>query len=250
MNMTKMMAATMAKWLPVLIDAAFPRRCPVCGEPARPTGHTICTDCLPRLDLVREPRCMKCGRELSDETERLCAECTVRERSFVRGLALLHYDDIMRRTVGQIKYGNRREYIEPLARLMYLKFCRELQSMDPDCLIPVPVHRSRLRRRGFNQAALLAHALGAQAGLPVREDILFRSRRTEAQKELSPDERIRNLSEAFSACIADEGSTPGRVVLVDDIYTTGSTIEACARALRAAGVGQVYFLALCIVPVA
>lgn len=232
-----------------LTDAAFPRRCPVCGELVTPTGRSICAGCLPKLDFVREPRCLRCGRTVSDEAQRLCENCGSRESSFEAGLALFNYDDVMRHTVAQIKYGNRREYIAPLARMMYLKFRGQLREMEADCLVPVPVHPARRRSRGFNQAELLAREIGAQADLPVQTALLYRHRRTEAQKDLSQEERIANLSEAFRADAEKiEALSARTVILVDDIYTTGSTAEACSRVLKAAGVRRVFLLNLCIVP--
>ena len=231
----------------ILTDAVFPRRCPVCGEivPLGTPGG-ICAACLPKLDLVKGAVCMKCGRELSDASEKYCSDCRKRPKSFAYGCALCNYDDIMQHAVTRIKYANRREYIAPLAGLFAACCADVIRGMDADCLVPVPIHPERRRRRGFNQAELLAEALGGRLGIPVRTDILFRSRRTEPQKELSPDERIRNLLTAFSA---PEGAAAGLdVILVDDIYTTGSTIEACTRVLQRAGAGKVYFLALCIVP--
>lgn len=232
-----------------LTDAAFPRRCPVCGELVTPAGRSICAVCLPKLDFVREPRCLRCGRTVSDETQQFCRNCSGRASSFEAGLALFNYDDVMRHTVAQIKYGNRREYIAPLARMMYLKFKQQLREMEADCLVPVPVHPARRRSRGFNQAELLAREIGMQVELPVQTALLYRWRKTEAQKDLSQEERVANLSEAFRADTERiEALSVRTVILVDDIYTTGSTAEACSRVLKAAGVRRVFLLNLCIVP--
>lgn len=188
---------------------------------------------------------MKCGKGLTDELEAFCAGCASGERSFEYGTALLYYDDIMRNTVSRIKYGNRREYIRPLAKMFWLRWGKVLREMKADCLVPVPIHPSRLKKRGFNQAELLARELGALSGIPVRTDILFRERKTEAQKELTPDQRIRNLQKAFRA--DPQKADVSSAILVDDIYTTGSTAEACTRALKEAGVKKVYTACLCIV---
>ena len=189
---------------------------------------------------------MKCGKSVEDAAEAFCHDCAAGGKSFEYGVALLNYDDVMRRAVSRIKYNNRREYIKPFAKMFWMRWGRTIAEMEADCLVPVPLHRSRYRRRGFNQAELLARELGALSGIPVRTDILFRERKTEAQKELTPDQRIRNLQKAFRA--DPEKTDVSSVILVDDIYTTGSTAEACTRALKEAGVRKVYTACLCIVP--
>lgn len=178
--------------------------------------------------------------------EAYCPDCRGREKSFVAGFPLCDYDDVMQRAVTRIKYGNRREYLRPFAALLAERHGRELKALGADCLVPVPVHPSRLRTRGFNQAEFFARELSGHLGIPVRTDLLFRTRKTEAQKELTPDERVRNLSSAFTADL--KGEKMGTVILADDIYTTGSTVEACSRALRAAGVPRIFYVSICIVP--
>lgn len=234
------------KVMDVVTDALFPLRCPICGELPSEEGRRICEACFLKLRFVREPRCMVCGRTVIDEAGRTCAECEKNTRNFSRGCALLEYDDVMRRVVSEIKYNNRRSYVEPFGKLFFLRYGKEICSMGADCLIPVPLHRSRQRSRGFNQAELLAREIGRHAGIPVRTDLLFRTKKTEAQKSLGREERIRNLSEAFSFRIQEK--MPQKAILVDDIYTTGSTVEACARVLKRAGICEIFFLSLCIVP--
>ncbi len=209
-----------------------------------PAGYLVCRTCFPKLPFVAAPVCLKCGRTVQDEGEALCSDCRAREKSFEYGIALMDYDDVMRRAVGQIKYNNRREYVRPFAKMFWMKHGRDIRAMGADCLVPVPVHPERLRKRGFNQAELLARELGAYAGIPVRTDLLYREKRTEAQKGLAPDERIRNLERAFAA--RTSGPEVTSVILVDDIYTTGSTAEACTRVLKGAGVSKVWVLCLCI----
>lgn len=224
----------------------YPRHCPVCGEIASPPGRLVCDPCLSKIPYIETPRCLKCGRHIEDQAERLCPDCTVREKSFSYGISLCDYDDLMQRVVTDIKYRNRREYILPLAALFWRRHGKELLHMNADALVPVPVHPSRRRMRGFNQAELLAAELSRFSGIPLRPELLVRSRKTEAQKELTPDERVHNLSEAFHADPLPDDVR--RIILVDDIYTTGSTVEACTRCLLSAGAGTVFFAALCIVP--
>ena len=230
------------------LSLLFPRRCPVCGEIVTPKGQRICPPCVKKLDFVREPRCMKCGRSIDEEESRYCHSCETRERHFEKNLALLFYDDCMRRCMAAVKYHHKKEYLAPLGHLLALKFSEELRRFEADCLLPVPLHRSRRRIRGFNQAEELARELARETGIPLFTDVLLREKKTVAQKSLGADARIRNLASAFRA---EEGLVRERkirrVILVDDIYTTGSTLEACSQVLRAAGVERVLCICLCIV---
>lgn len=228
----------------ILWDALFPRRCPVCGDIVMPRGNLICPACLGRLSFVNSPVCKKCGKEVSSETAEYCYDCSRHRRTFDHGIALLNYNEVAGSSMAAIKYKNKREYLDYYASEAVKRCKDELALMNADCLIPVPVHPARYRARGFNQAFILAQKLGQEMKLPVCPDILKRSKNTEPQKTLGPSGRLKNLEKAFKAEAVPDGIE--RVILVDDIYTTGSTIEACARVLKAAGVKKVYFFAVCI----
>lgn len=227
-----------------IIDSVFPRRCPVC-EGIVERGHTICKSCIKRLSLVKEPICMRCGREVPSETDEYCFDCSQREKSFEYGRALLNYDELSRHIAVQIKYKNKREYVEPFAKMIAARYKKQIALMRADCLIPVPVHPARFRKRGYNQAELLANGISKIIKVPVRSDILIRRKNTLAQKELSPEERLKNLKSAFAISDKYAGDIK-TAIIIDDIYTTGSTIEACTRVLKQAGVLRVYYLSMCI----
>lgn len=225
-------------------DILFPRRCPVCDDIVLPRGGFICPECVKRLSFVKGPVCKKCGKEVFSDTVEYCFDCTKHKRSFESGRALVNYNEAARNSMVKIKYKNKREYLDFYIEAMCLRYGKIIARMRADALVPVPVHPSRMKTRGYNQAELLARGIGRELGIPVCADLLLRSRKTAPQKELNPAERLKNLEEAFEA-----GSIPsgiGTVILVDDIYTTGSTIEACTRALKRMGVKKVYFLAICI----
>ena len=150
----------------------------------------------------------------------------------------------MRASISRFKYHNRREYADFYAEELLRAYGRMLRSWQPDALIPVPLHKSRMRKRGFNQAALVAERMGERLGIPVEEKLLIRVKKTSPQKELNDSARRENLKNAFQLCGNDVKLK--RVVLIDDIYTTGSTLDAAAAALLAAGVEKVYFLSICI----
>lgn len=224
-------------------DLLFPRRCPVCGGVAMPKGRLICPACLKRLSFVSSPACMKCGKEIGSREQEYCADCIRRKKSFTRGFALLNYDSRAAASMAAVKYHNKREYLDFYARAAALRFGKQFRQAGIQVIVPVPVHASRLKARGFNQAAVLAEKLSAELGIPW-EELLIRVKKTDPQKSLGSAERLKNLRGAFEA--EQEAGKWERVLLVDDIYTTGSTAEICSRALLKTGVKQVFVFAVCI----
>ncbi len=160
--------------------------------------------------------------------------------------ALLNYNEISARSMAQIKYQNRREYLDYYSEEMVRRLGHRISRMKAQFLVPVPVHPARKRQRGYNQAEELAVRLGKLTGIPVCTQALVRIKKTAPQKELTAGERLKNLEKAFA--VRKEFLPPGTdgVILVDDIYTTGSTAEACSRVLKSAGAGRVYILSVCI----
>lgn len=235
------------------IDLLYPRRCPVCGDIVNGVFHSrragdvsryICPGCVKKLSPVKQPVCKKCGKEVFSDRQEYCLDCTRHPKSFEEGRALFHYNEAARDSVTAIKYKNRREYLDFYSEAMARRYGALVERWRPEVLVPVPVHPSRRRQRGFNQAEELAVRLGRLLDIPVESRLLVRSKRTAAQYGLSAAERLRNLQRAFSICPGVR--IPESVVLVDDIYTTGSTVEACTRVLKAAGVRRVYVLTICI----
>lgn len=224
-------------------DLLFPRRCPVCGGVAMPKGRLICPACLKQLSFVSSPACMKCGKEIGSREQEYCADCIRRKKSFTRGFALLNYDSRAAVSMAAVKYHNKREYLDFYARAAALRFKKQFRQAGIQVIVPVPVHASRLKTRGFNQAAVLAEKLSAELGIPW-EELLNRVKKTDPQKSLGSAERLKNLRGAFEA--EQEAGKWERVLLVDDIYTTGSTAEICSRALLKTGVKQVFVFAVCI----
>lgn len=227
-----------------LVELLFPRRCPVCGEIVEPLGALICPECVHKLEPVKQPTCRKCGKEVFSEQEEYCMDCKRHSRSFESGVALFRYNEAARRSMAAIKYKNKREYLDFYASAMAYRYQKTVKHWGASVLVPVPVHPSRRRKRGFNQAEELAQRLSRHWGIPVESRLLQRSRKTAPQRDLNPQERLRNLQEAFR--VDRSRKIPECVILVDDIYTTGSTMEACSRVLMAAGVRKVYFVVICI----
>lgn len=233
------------KWAAdVGVDVLFPRRCPVCEGIVIPFGDLICPGCVGRLSLVRQPVCKTCGKEVESDRVEYCFDCTRYRRGFERNMALLNYNEAASRSMAAVKYRNRREYLDFYGQAICLKYGKILKRLHPDGVVPVPVHSSRKKIRGFNQAEILAKHISDNLEIPIYPDALKRIKKTAPQKELNPSQRLRNLKEAFAP-----GQLPGgacTVILVDDIYTTGSTLEACTGVLKQMGVSRVYGVTVCV----
>ena len=228
----------------MILDLIYPRRCPVCGG-VLPFGESgACPDCAGELSFVAQPACMGCGKELGQSgpgrfsQEEYCPDCLRCRRSFSGGIALLNYNDAARKVMAGLKYKNQRDYADFLAAEMTKRHGRQILRLGADALVPVPVHKRRRRERGYNQAELLAKGLSRRLPIPVKR-LLLRVEYTEAQKKLGYEARQKNEERAFRAVHA---ARIGRALLVDDIYTTGATAEACTKALLSAGVSQVFLL--------
>lgn len=232
----------------ILFNYTYPVRCPVCGDIAVPAGKKVCDSCRTKPVRVLEPRCKKCSKPLESEEQEYCFDCSQKDFYYERGLALWMYDAAMKKSIGWFKYSRRKEYASYYADELAAHFQNEVRNMKPDVIMPIPIHISRLRQRGFNQAQLVAEELGARLNLPVVSDVLLRTEKTAPQKDLNSEERAENLRHAFTIHPQKIKMCNGykRILLLDDIYTTGSTINSCARILKSAGVEKVYFLTLCI----
>ncbi len=216
----------------------------MCDGIVAPKGADVCAACREKLPYIKEPCCKKCGKEIRREEEEYCYDCRKQAHIYTEGRALFSYNEIMQDSVGAFKYKNRQEYAEMFGKEMSLAFSDQIRRWRAEVLIPVPVHKSRYRERGYNQAALLARSIAKHTGLPEEERLLMRTKKTTAQKSLSTKERVKNLQDAFQ--LRKNVVQYKRIILVDDIYTTGSTADACAGALKKGGAEEVYLLCLCI----
>ncbi len=237
----------MKKCLKILRRAArsavrllFPLRCPFCDGIVASFGEKLCGKCAGRQRLLMPPYCMKCGKKLRDEGE-LCHDCREKDHVFIRGRALYEYESAAG-TLYRLKYGGRQEYADFLGEEMAFYLGGFIRETRPDALIPIPLHKWRKRRRGYNQAALLARSLGHYLDIPVEENCLMRVKNTRPLKCQNPKERQNNLKKAFN--IEENDVKLKTVIIVDDIYTTGSTVDEAARTLAACGVERIYFVTL------
>ena len=227
-----------------LLSILYPRHCPICHDIVTPRGHLICPDCLKKVSFVQEPTCLCCGKEIASEEIEYCYDCSHHTRSFAGGFALAVYDPVMRGSIRRFKNGGRMEYADWYVEAIWQRYGGQLQGLDIDAVVPVPLHRSRRNERGYNQAELLAGRLAKKLRVPVLPKALARTRKTTAQKYLGGRERQKNLEAVFA--VGRQSVVGKTILLVDDIYTTGSTAEACTRVLLTAGAQAVYLVNVCI----
>ena len=191
---------------------------------------------------------MGCGREITDDTKEYCVRCETRRPSVTRNFAVWQYDRAMKKSIAAFKYDGRREYADFYVRHMAQCFGRQLLRYGVTAFVPVPVSPERRRYRGFNQAELISEGLAERTGL-VSLRLLTRVKNTLPQSGLAPGERQRNLSGsiAWNRKEADAlKELPAAVAVEDDIYTTGSTMSACAEILKENGIPNVYGVCICI----
>lgn len=230
-----------------LTDIVFPPACPVCGgvlgfEKGR--RRQICPDCDDRLEYIGEPRCMKCGKPLKKtDTQQFCYDCTVKRHFYERGVAVFAYTDGIKQSIYQFKYHDKREYASFYGRQAARQCGALIRKWDIDLVLPVPMYAAKQRKRGYNQAELIARELSKNLNLICASEILVRIRKTTPMKELNDEERRKNVERAF--LVKENVVKYKKILLVDDIYTTGATIDSCAKVLYEKGAQKVYFLCLC-----
>ena len=213
-------------------DLFYPQRCVGCRRRA---SDVLCRGCFEALPWIGKPFCRRCGMPTAFDVF-VCEDCKGVDFGFESARAPLRYEGVGKRIVQAFKYGGYSPVVEKLMAPMMQKVI----TGDFDVVVPVPLHRSRLRQRGFNQAEVMARGLAEKIKTPV-SDKLEAVRRTQDQVELSAAGRRANVEGAFRA----RGAVRGRVLLVDDVFTTGATLSACAGELRRAGAGEVHALSLC-----
>lgn len=232
-----------------VIDLLYPRRCPVCGEIVEPRGALACTACYLKLKRIEEPRCKKCSKPIESEENEYCHDCEAKQHHYIKGYALWVYDNTMKKSISDFKFHGRREYGDFYIDEITNRYGSWIKEIDPDVLVPIPIHKSKRIQRGYNQADILAKGIGAKLDIAVLSHLLYRDKKTLPQKLLNDKERLRNLEKAFTYSKEESARFLGKihkVMLVDDIYTTGSTIEACTNILLNNGIDEVYFISICI----
>ncbi len=227
----------------VVLDILYPRHCAVCDEILPFGGGLICEECEDKPVPVSGPRCMKCGRMLYSDREEYCSDCREVIHFYDRAFSVFVYNDAMQQSIFRFKYQGKQEYADFYAESIYKYLGREIMGFKADALIPVPLHKDRLKKRGYNQASLIAGRLSKLTGIKVEEDLVQRVAATMPQKNLNREERRKNLKRAF--LLSRNIVELTRVIIVDDIYTTGSTVDEMSLLLKEAGVREIYVVTVC-----
>jgi ComF family protein len=234
----------LGRWIRLAVDAVLPPVCLSCGAMVGEPG-TLCPSCWSQVDFLSAPQCAACGHPFEVEAgpQALCGRCLTRPPPWRRARAVFRYDDASKSLILRFKHADRLEGAPTFARWL-ARAGAELLA-ETDLIVPVPLHRWRLLARRYNQAAVLANALGRLTGRAVAPDLLVRRRRTPPQGHLDRDERRRNVKDAFAVRPGRRTMLPGRrVLLIDDVLTTGATAAECATVLCRGGAASVDVLTL------
>lgn len=230
----------------LIVQFLWPEVCPFCE---RVYKEGICPKCeieLRKLQ-IKEPKCMKCGKPVRYQEQEYCYDCAHNIHSYDRGFSIWLHKSLVKQSVYQFKYHNRRCYGPYYAEVMaglYKEIIQNMQIKHPDVIIPIPLHKKRRKMRGYNQTEIIADHLGKMIGVPEKKRWLLRKNYTDPQKILNRKARKKNLENAFE--VSDAFRPVSTVLLIDDIYTTGSTIDSAAKRLKESGVQRVYFLTISI----
>ncbi|PLX81522.1 MAG: amidophosphoribosyltransferase [Desulfuromonas sp.] len=230
-----------------LFDLLLPPVCPLCGQNRPAWRGGICRHCLRGYPALPTGHCPRCSLpyESPDSSVHLCGDCLRHQPEFERVVTLGLFSGQLREAVHQLKFSRRPLLDRPLGAMLSRRLRGVLACPRETLFIPVPLHLKRLRQRTFNQSALLARHLASRLHGRLDSDLLYRTRETPPQQSIRAEQRHQNLRDAFTLSRSLQGE---RVVLVDDVMTTGATVGECARVLRCGGAGQVVVAVLARAP--
>lgn len=225
--------------LKLFLDLLYPRasECQVCGSPS--TG-AVCSVCMASMDYLQGITCIHCGKQLNEQyPHSICPDCKAGVFYYTRAYSCFEYNGMGKVLLHKLKYEGRIELAKVIGGLMSDRLKNE--GLGIDIIIPVPIHKKKLEARGFNQSYEIAVELGRKLGKPVL-DCMERKKETRAQYDLDRLQRQHNIVDAFSVRLSYNVGKYKSVLLLDDIYTTGSTVNECSKALKEAGAGDIYVI--------
>ncbi|MCR4787277.1 MAG: double zinc ribbon domain-containing protein [Lachnospiraceae bacterium] len=223
-----------------LKDLFFPPRCPICDDVTGSGIGSVCEKCRKKLTFIKEPTCLKCGKPITKETE-YCRDCTNRRHYFKKGVSVFEYGSISD-SLYRFKNKGRAEYARYYARAITERHKDFIRAVHPDALIPVPVHHSKLLKRGYDQSLVLCKEISKLTKIPVCDKLIVRSKKTVPLRDLGIRERQINLNKAFKIGLNDVKLKT--IIIIDDIYTTGSTIDEISRTVLERFPCDIYFITL------
>lgn len=231
-----------------ILNYIFPPRCPVCDK-ILDAGEAIHAKCYNKLYFVKEPCCVKCGAPVESKEQEYCFDCDRKQKSktpdaYKQGRGVFVYRGAIKDSMYRFKYSNKREYADYYAKEAMASYSEWIKMTGVQAIVPVPMYGSKKRLRGYNQAEVFAKALSKECGLPLVRNGVKRIKDTVPLKTLSPEERKNNLKNAFQ--VTSNIVQYDYILLVDDIYTTGSTADAVTRELLRMGAQEVYLLCICV----
>lgn len=230
-----------------LVNIVYPKACLICKakpKTASSSDNFVCPECWAKAKRNMPPFCSSCGRHLQRPLQKICAPCIRRPLHFDRAFSPFVYEGVIKELIHQFKYKNKNYLGADLSRLMF-EFIREYNlPLDYlDSVVPVPLHKTRLREREFNQAHVLSRHIAEKSHKPLLEDCLNRRRPGRTQTELEAQERFLNVRDAFA--VAKNELVKGKnILLVDDVLTSGATCSEAAKTLKKAGANIVFVLTL------
>ncbi len=224
----------------------FPARCPGCDDilPWAFSDGTFCDECLPEVVYNTGRICHCCGKPIPPGHSDLCRDCKNESRYILQGRGAFIYTGPLKLAMYRLKYSGRKAYATYLAAESIKIYGGWIKKLSPDVIIPIPMFSDKMKKRGYNQAEVFAKALSKLISVPVRTDILKRSKNTIPQKGLDRENRRKNIKNAFK--IVQSSVKFNCVLLVDDIYTTGTTVDEAARVLNEAFGARIFSFCICV----
>ena len=227
-------------------SSLYPLRCLSCDEVLDFGMYRFgfCRNCAKEIRFAYEPVCKICGKVIEDENGELCSDCKKKKHYFTQSKGVYVYEGGIKAMMYRFKYGNRRCYRYIFARDIIRLHGAWIKAHKIEAIVPVPMYKRKKRLRGYNQAEVIASRLSKEIGIPMYPDMVCRNRPTVPMKGLNDIQRQKNLKNAFN--FNKKGLLLERVLIIDDIYTTGTTLDEVAKALLDGGVREVYGLCLCV----